>query len=375
MTEPARHRPDDSGRDWATILITAAIVLVFLGTGAALVLARQASPRTASDPSSTGPAPVWSGEASPTLSPTTVPTSSTAAPTVGPTVGPTIGPGGVSASAVVPPQPACTARPVVHPLRVVSFNIHSALHRNTVMIGQIESEIDALTPDIVLLQEVDAHRGYSDYVDMPTVLSNALHMYYAYGVNKIWGVGREGPQQYGTLILTRFPIVAKSNTPLVNEGRLEQRGLLHTVLDVDGTTLSVYNTHLENNTPGPHGDHLALRGRQAAQAAAIIAKDPYPTILGGDMNSGPGSAAMNSFESVLSDPWSQVGVGSPNSHGNPPNARIDYLLHRGTGLTPVRAQVGRTAVSDHSPVITDYQLAGTKLVGACATDRRGSKHG
>jgi len=368
MTEPARQRPHPTGRDWATILITTAIVLVFVGTGAALVLAQHSTAPTATAPGTTGPAPVWSEDPTPTAPATSVPPTTTPAPTAG---GGSPSATASSPAGGVPPQPACTARPVVHPVRVVSFNIHSAVHGTTVMIGQIESEIAALKPDVVLLQEVDAHRGYSDYVDMPTVLSTALHMSYAYGVNKIWGTGREGPEQYGTLILTRFPIMAKSNTPLVNDGHLQERGLLHTVLDVDGTTLSVYNTHLANNTPGPRGDHLALRSRQAAQAAAIIAKDPNPTILGGDMNSGPGSPAMNSFESVLTDPWSQVGIGSPNSHGDPPNARIDYLLHRGAALTPVRAQVGRTAVSDHSPVITDYRLTGTELVGPCATGRRG----
>jgi endonuclease/exonuclease/phosphatase family metal-dependent hydrolase len=251
---------------------------------------------------------------------------------------------------------------------VVTFNIHSALHGRAVEISQIAAELEALKPDVVLLQEVDAHRGYSGWVDMPAVLSGALDMTYAYGVNVVGQTTSHGQSQYGTLVLARFPILSKSNTSLVNERGLQQRGLLKVVLDVGGTDLSVYNTHLENGTSS--GSHVDLRTRQAEQAAAIIGSDPNPVILGGDFNSGPGSAAMNAFARVVSDPWPRVGLGSPASHGAPhPTIRIDYLLQRGDALTPVRAQIGSTAVSDHEPVITDYRVAGTRLVGDCVQRR------
>lgn len=344
------------------MVITVAIVAALCVVGVAVYLLSNGPGRretlpiipsgTASPTSSTGgPSPAPSGTSSgPPVTGSPGATSSTASPS--------------GSTTVASPSPSCVAVPTVHRLRAVTFNIHSALRGRTVMINQIADEIDRLDADIVLLQEVDAHRGYSGWVDMPAVLSSALGMNYAYGVNVVGQTTSHGQSQYGTLVLGRFPILSKSNTMLVNERGLQQRGLLKTVFDIDGTPLSVYDTHLENNTGS--GNHADLRTRQAQQAAAIIASDPNPAIVGGDMNSGPGSPAINAFTRVARDPWPAVGIGSPASHGHPPDVRIDWLLHRGADLEPVAARVGTTAISDHQPVITDYRLRGTKLVGECA---------
>ena len=357
MTEPD-DRPPVGGPDRATIITTAALVIALCVTGIAVYLLH-ASGRPAALPV------VPSGSAAPTSivdgpSPTPSLPGASTAPTGVPTGPATATPSGTPSK----PAPSCIAKQVVHPVRAVTFNIHSALHGRTVEIDQIAAELAQLKPDVVLLQEVDAHRGYSGWVDMPAVLSQALHMTYAFGVNVLGNTTSHGQSQYGTLILARYPILSKTNTPLVNEPGLQQRGLLHVVLDVDGTHLSVYNTHLENNARGR--SQVDLRTRQAQQAATIVASDPNPLIVGGDFNSGPGSAAMNAMARVASDPWSAIGIGSPNSHGAPrPTIRIDYLLNHGSGLKAVQAQVGATAVSDHEPVVTDYQLTGTKLVGDC----------
>lgn len=350
------------------MIITIVLVVALCVTGVAVFLLHAPGPLTAVEtqpsgtaaptsavdgPSSASPTPSSSSSSSTSSSPSsesTAPASALPAPS----------------TPAASPRPSCVAKTVVHPIRVVSFNIHSALHGGQVEINQIAAELMQLKPDVALLQEVDAHRGYSGWVDMPAVLSTALHMEYAFGVNVVGPTTHYGQSQYGTLVLSRFPIMSKDNTPLVNEPGLQRRGLLHVVLDVDGTQVSVYNTHLENNPRGG-GSKVDLRTRQAEQAAGIIATDPDPAILGGDLNSGPGSAAMNALERVLSDPWRSVGIGSPNSHEAPhPTIRIDYLLNRGDGLRPVRAQIGATAVSDHEPVITDYEVTGTTLVGACA---------
>jgi endonuclease/exonuclease/phosphatase family metal-dependent hydrolase len=355
MTDPGQRAPGATDR--ATVIITVAIVAILCLVGAAVVVLH-GSGRPASMPL------IPSGSTSPT--------SIVEGPSVTPsgllgTASPSPSPASSSASATKPSKaaPSCVAKTATRPLRVVTFNIHSALHGRTVEIDQIAAELAALKPDVVLLQEVDANRGYSGWVDMPAVLSSTLHMTYAFGVNVLGQTTSHGPSEYGTLVLARYPILSKTNTPLVNEHGLQQRGLLHVVLDVDGTRLSVYNTHLENNPRGG-GSEVDLRTRQAEQAAGIIAGDPNPVILGGDFNSGPGSAAMNALERVVSDPWRSVGIGSPDSHEAPrPTIRIDYLLNRGAGLTPVQAQVGTTSVSDHEPVITDYRLAVTELVGDC----------
>ena len=356
MTDPG-HRPPAGGPDRVTVILTAVLVIALCVTGvAAFLLHGSGRPSTAPDLTT------------PTASPTSAvdgPQEPSATPT---SSGPSASPSSALPTPTSPaasPRPSCVAKTVVHPLRVVSFNIHSALHDGHVEIDQIAAELAAMRPDVALLQEVDAHRGYSGWVDMPAVLSTALHMQYAFGVNVIGPTTSHGQSQYGTLVLTRFPILSKTNTPLVSERGLQQRGLLHVVVDVAGTPVSIYNTHLENATGS--GSHVDLRSRQGQQVASIVAGDPNPLIVGGDFNSGPTSVAMRAMAGVASDPWPRVGIGSPASHGAPhPTIRIDYLLNRGSDLEAVRAQIGTTAVSDHEPVITDYRLTATTLVGACA---------
>ena len=232
-------------------------------------------------------------------------------------------------------------------LTVVTFNIHSAHGGGRVQVGRIGEEIAALDPDVVLLQEVDRHRAKSGYVDMPAVLAGQLGMQYAFGVNM-----QQGAQQYGTAILSRYPIVSSENTPLANARGRQPRGLLHALLDVEGIALSVYDTHLDF-----HRGTLKLR--QVQQVAAVVGADPRPRILGGDLNSKPGSPVVTTALGVGTDPWPLVGRGDPaTSPAYSPVGRIDWLLHAGEGLTPLSASVGSTAVSDHRPVRTTYRLEG-----------------
>lgn len=55
-------------------------------------------------------------------------------------------------------------------------------------------------------------------------------------------------RQYGTAILSDFPILESGNTLLPKIGRNEQRGLLQALLNVRGVPLRVFNTHLQHNS-------------------------------------------------------------------------------------------------------------------------------
>jgi endonuclease/exonuclease/phosphatase family metal-dependent hydrolase len=48
------------------------------------------------------------------------------------------------------------------------------------------------------------------------------------------------PHQYGTLIISRLPILECTNTPLRRLGTTEQRGLLKTLINVHGVPLQFF---------------------------------------------------------------------------------------------------------------------------------------
>jgi endonuclease/exonuclease/phosphatase family metal-dependent hydrolase len=241
----------------------------------------------------------------------------------------------------------CVPQQVRTQLVAVSYNIHSANAHRGASLARIGTSLAEMKADVVLLQEVDRHRAKSGYADQPAVLAKALGMTYAYGVNV-----RVGSQEYGTAILSRFPIISGENTPLPNASGRQPRGLLHAVISVEGIELSVFNTHLDF-----HGG--SLKGTQMKRAAALIATDTRPRLVGGDLNSKPGSVAVAAAHSVADDPFATVARTSANtSPENSPRSRIDYLFQRGNGLRPLGADVPAVALSDHRPVRVAYELSG-----------------
>ncbi|MDQ6526399.1 endonuclease/exonuclease/phosphatase family protein [Nocardioides sp. LHD-245] len=250
-----------------------------------------------------------------------------------------------------PPPPTPTAPPTCPTpapiqLTVLTFNIHfGAGHDGRSGLDRIAEEITTWQPDIVLLQEVDKGRPVSGNVDQAAVLGAKTGLHHVYGGNS----RNTGAGPRGNAILSRFPIVASANTHLPMAGGRELRGLLHAQVDVGGVPVSVYATHF---------DH---RSRQARTVAArtvvqLMAADPLPKVVGGDLNTGPDARAIAILRrSGLGDAWA-VGKGKGATvPADRPGSRIDFILHDGW-FTPLQAEVLFSAVSDHRPVWTRMQL-------------------
>lgn len=235
-------------------------------------------------------------------------------------------------------------------LHVLSFNMRSARAGDgSVHLATIAQEIRRWRADVVLLQEVDRGRAWTGGVDMPAVLADALGTSWTFGAN----VRRSATNQYGTAILSRFPITDSRNVPLPAPPGTQQRGLLAATLDVNGVEVSVYNTHLEHTSE-------AARIQQMRTITGVIDDDPRPMVLGGDLNSRPGSTVHGLASRYLTDTWSAVGIGPGYTHSaRNPRSRIDYLMHADgddAQLAPVDATVLRSAISDHWAVRAGYRL-------------------
>lgn len=248
-----------------------------------------------------------------------------------------------------PPSATASACPELTeevPLRVMTLNIHSGYGPQGFDVARIARFIERWKVDVALLQEVDRLRAHSRFVDMPALLAQETGMDVAFGVNV-----RQGARgQYGVATLSRHPITSQRNTLLPNTGGLQQRGVLRTDLDVSGTTVSVFNTHLENRSQ-------ALRLRQVAATRALVAATDHPALLGGDLNSAPGSPMMRLARTYVRDAWFDGGSGSgatvPAAH---PRVRIDYLMYT-PPLRVTRADVIASVVSDHRAVRAEFELS------------------
>jgi endonuclease/exonuclease/phosphatase family metal-dependent hydrolase len=273
----------------------------------------------------------------PTASPSASSTGSPTEPAPGPTT--TDQPGG-GEDIPEPPEGledlVCAVFREPVDLRVLSFNTH----HSTGSVAGVAAEIDAVQPDIALLQEVDRFRRKSGGADQAALLAEALDMEMSYSANLV-----RGRSEYGTLILSRFPIVQEGRFTLPGAPGVEPRGLQWVTLDVAGRPVRVFNTHLDAVRP-------RSRLQQAQRVADVVARETVPLVLGGDLNAWPTSGTVATLTAVLTDTWT---VGTGRAATGVGGRKIDYLFVGGA-LRPVRSAVALSGVSDHHRLWADVRL-------------------
>lgn len=256
-------------------------------------------------------------------------------------------------AALAPAAAQAAERP--RPLRVMTFNMHHGAGPDDVLdLADTARTIRANGADVVGLQEVDRHWGErSGFADEARWLSRRLHMHVVFGANLDEDPLEPGQprRQYGTAILSRYPILSWSNTFLTKAGQpeTEQRGLLYARLMVRGVPVRFYNTHLQH-TSG------AIRVAQVEQIKKLIGTTDEPTVLTGDLNAEPSSPEIASITAMFADTWREVGVGDGYTFDTRnPHARIDYVL-TSADVAARRARVVDSTASDHLPLRVDLAL-------------------
>lgn len=169
-------------------------------------------------------------------------------------------------------------------LRVGTYNIGAGAGEATAKnMELIAGDILSKDLDIVGLQEVDRFCSRTKYVDMAAQLSQRTgYNYYYVKCVDLWGKeAKDG--QYGDCILSKYPLKV-AETTMLEHGTREPRSLAHIVVNVDGTDVHFYNTHLES---GKKDSNQNLRLTQLGQIAQVLQRGPEQYILVGDFNTTP----------------------------------------------------------------------------------------
>ncbi|AUZ36324.1 endonuclease/exonuclease/phosphatase [Arthrobacter sp. PGP41] len=243
-------------------------------------------------------------------------------------------------------------------LRVMSYNIHHGASGDDVLdLDRIAREIESTGAQIVGLQEVDRHwSARSNYQDQAAWLAERLDMHYAYAANLDLDPepGRTDRRQYGTAVLSKYPILSSQNHLLTNiqyaEKPTEQRGLLETVINVEGNHIGFYNTHLDHR-------RSEQRQLQVKEILGITSESDRPSLLVGDLNAVPASTEMQQLMTRFTDVF--AALGQDQAYTMPvenPDRRIDYILGHGD-IRPRSAEVISSAASDHLPIVADVSVA------------------
>ncbi|MEV6109921.1 endonuclease/exonuclease/phosphatase family protein [Streptomyces sp. NPDC051940] len=252
---------------------------------------------------------------------------------------------------LVPASHAAESDPVN--LRVLSYNIHHGAGPDDVLdLRHVMKVVAGSRADVVALQEVDNHwSARSAFADQTRWLAKELGMHAVYGANLDLDPLEPGQErrQYGTAILSRYPIQEWSNTLLPRFGTHEQRGLLVADLSVEGVPVRVANTHLQ------HDDALE-RQAQAARIVELLGSGPERTFLTGDLNATPDAPEIGTLTDVFADTWAVAGAGDGYTYPvEAPHARIDYVLASpDAAVRDVR--VLAADASDHLPYLAEVSV-------------------
>jgi endonuclease/exonuclease/phosphatase family metal-dependent hydrolase len=99
------------------------------------------------------------------------------------------------------------------------------------------------------------------------------------------------------------------------------------------------------------------RADEADKAAAIIAKSPHPVMLCGDFNDLPGSYTYTKLRAKLKDAFIEKGTGLGRTYNRiSPTLRIDHFFYDPAGLRLVGFECPPTSLSDHNPIITNFEI-------------------
>ena len=235
----------------------------------------------------------------------------------------------------------------------MSYNIHEGKGADGVVdLIRIAGVINAVDPDIVVLQEVDKNTEDSGYVDQAAVLASLTFMGHEFGKTIDWDRG-----ELGNAILTKHPYTLIGNYLLPKAKRNEeQRAALALAVDLsavyEGTALvTVVGTHLDHRKQAP-------RILAVSAIEAILADQPpdRPALLVGDLNDISGSPTLNAFDLY----WEieDLGLGWYTYPAESPDRQLDYVLHRAPGDWTVQdiEVVADTVASDHRPIAYTYEL-------------------
>lgn len=231
-------------------------------------------------------------------------------------------------------------------LRVMTFNIQSGARG----LEGVAEVIRQARPDIVALQEVDLGSRRASGQNQAAVLAErtGLEHHAHFRTTDLHGGA------YGIALLSRFPLEALAQYPLPVPRGAEPRTVVHALMRVAGREVSVYLTHLIRQ---PFNSDIRMR--QSALIAGLLARDPRPKLLMGDLNDGPDSRTVRLLRRDLMDVFAASGQGPEGTYPLPlpfsPTMRIDYVL-ASEAFVPLRSAVLRVGASDHYPVIADVRL-------------------
>ena len=218
-------------------------------------------------------------------------------------------------------------------IKIVSYNIHSGVDKD--MFPTLFDIIDFLKhsdADIICLQEVNESAKVGFQVSS---LKEELGMYSHFGANVV-----NLNSNYGLVTYSKYKIIRQNHVYL--SSRREQRGILHTVIDVRGKKVNVINVHL-----GTQKDEQELQLKELQDFINNLGDETY--IIAGDFN----SANINLNDEII-DVAEKLDKSNTLTFALG-SERIDYVFVS-PNIKPINYRVIIKKLSDHYPIFVKLRI-------------------
>ncbi len=211
-------------------------------------------------------------------------------------------------------------------------------------LDRIISFIQEQNPDIVGLIEVDTGSMRSGRVNQAEAIANALGHFSVYECK----YGEESVNQY--LPILRKQANAFLAAPQITGERFHyfEQGVKRLIIELELDEVAVFLVHLS----------LKYRHRhfQLRYLYELVRNANKPVIVAGDFNTFWGENEIFLFKEA-------AGLRSANTPGLPsypsrsPRMELDFVLY-GKGIEVTHFEVPRVTLSDHLPLICDFEIKG-----------------
>jgi endonuclease/exonuclease/phosphatase family metal-dependent hydrolase len=236
-----------------------------------------------------------------------------------------------------------TTQPSSNRLRVGTYNIHSGKgHDEGTTLEAIAAVLGSPALDIIGLQEVTGQLAADGNQASELAAMLELGWLYAPTRNKPFSA------EFGSALLSRFPVQSYAITPLLHERRTASnnrvsrahRNIISVTLDIQNTPVKVFITHLDR---GP------LRLEQLQDVINTFKQHPH-AILMGDLNSRHDDAPL---QTLLAAGEASDAIAA-TADAEDINKRIDWILTRGFNI--IAGGSHPRGVSDHPQFWVELEL-------------------
>lgn len=235
-------------------------------------------------------------------------------------------------------------------MRIMTFNIQHGLdYKNKVIdLGLFADAISRFGADVCGLNEVRDEGPHKEYTDQAGCIARKIGFHHYFGE----AIRFDGNNPYGNAIVSRFPfdsvetIIIPDPADKSEPTYYETRCVIRAVAEIEGKKICFLVCHMG----------LAKTERISAvdTILEILDKTDIPTILMGDFNAQPDASELAPLFERLSDvDGVTVNRGALTCPSDAPTEKIDYILYR--GLTCKRAEIITEVISDHFPVIAEFE--------------------